>query len=68
LSHAFGRLIHIDIYHFIVGSVLATTNAELWLLGIVTSIVLSVATVLLTAATDEFRSDHGRIDRRPSWR
>lgn len=38
----FGQLIHIDIYHFIVGSVLATTNSELWLLGIVTSIVLSV--------------------------
>ncbi len=38
----FGRLIHIDIYHFIIGSVLATSNTELWLLGIVTSIVLTV--------------------------
>jgi manganese/iron transport system permease protein/iron/zinc/copper transport system permease protein len=38
----FGRMIQIDIYHFIVGSVLAVSDAELWLLGIVTSLVLSV--------------------------
>lgn len=37
-----GELIHIDIYHFIVGSVLAVSNAELWLIAIVTSFVLSV--------------------------
>ncbi len=34
--------IHIDIYHFIVGSVLSVSSAELWLLGIVTSIVVGV--------------------------
>ncbi len=35
-----GQLIHIDIYHYIVGSVLAVTDAELWLLAIVASVVL----------------------------
>ena len=35
-------LIHIDIFHFIVGDVMAVQNGELWLLAIVTSIVLSV--------------------------
>ena len=37
-----GKLIHIDIYHFIVGNVVAVTNEDLWLLGFVTVIVLSV--------------------------
>lgn len=37
-----GQLIHIDIYHFIVGSVLAVSNSELWLIAIVTSFVLSM--------------------------
>ena len=37
-----GELIHIDIYHFIVGSVLSVSNSELWLIAIVTSFVLSV--------------------------
>jgi len=37
-----GRLVQIDIYHFIVGDVIAVTSGELWLLAIVTSIVLSV--------------------------
>ena len=37
-----GQHIHIDIYHYIVGSVLAVTNAEIWLLSIVTAIVLGV--------------------------
>ena len=36
------RLIHIDIYHFIVGSVLAVSNSEFWLVAIVTSFVLSM--------------------------
>lgn len=36
------ELIHIDIYHFIVGSILAVSNSELWLIAIVTSFVLSV--------------------------
>lgn len=37
-----GSLIHVDIYHFIVGSVLSVPDEELWLLAIVASIVLSV--------------------------
>lgn len=37
-----GSLIHIDIYHFIVGSVLSVSNSELWLIAIVTSFVLSM--------------------------
>lgn len=37
-----GELIHIDIYHFIVGSVLAVSNSELWLIAIVASFVLSM--------------------------
>ena len=36
-----GGLIHIDIYHFIVGSVLSVSNAELWLIAIVASFVIS---------------------------
>ena len=38
---AFGGLIHIDIYHYFLGSVIAVSNQDLWLLAIVTSIVLS---------------------------
>ncbi len=38
----FGQLIHIDIYHFIVGSVISVPDEELWLLAIVASVVLSV--------------------------
>lgn len=37
-----GQYIKIDIYHYIVGSVLSVPNEELWLLAIVTSLVLSV--------------------------
>ncbi|MEM9412953.1 MAG: iron chelate uptake ABC transporter family permease subunit, partial [Planctomycetota bacterium] len=36
-----GALIHIDIYHFIIGSVMAVSNNELWLIAIVSSLVLS---------------------------
>ena len=36
-----GGLVHVDIYHFIVGSVLAVSNAELWLIAIVSAFVLS---------------------------
>lgn len=38
----FGQLIHIDIYHYIVGNVLGVRDAELWLLAIVAAIVLCV--------------------------
>jgi manganese/iron transport system permease protein/iron/zinc/copper transport system permease protein len=37
-----GQYINIDIYHYIVGSVLSVPDEELWLLAIVASIVLSV--------------------------
>jgi len=39
---AIGKHIKVDIYHYIVGSVLSVPNEELWLLAIVTSFVLSV--------------------------
>ncbi|MFT5302423.1 MAG: ABC-type Mn2+/Zn2+ transport system permease subunit [Mariniblastus sp.] len=39
---AIGKHIQIDIYHYVMGSVLSVPNEELWLLAIVTSIVLSV--------------------------
>ncbi len=38
----FGEMIDIDIYHYIVGSIVSVSNTDLWLLAIVTSIVLSV--------------------------
>ncbi len=37
---AFGKHIHIDIYHFIVGSVISVSDAELWIAGIVAAIVI----------------------------
>ncbi len=39
---AFGQHIHIDIYHFILGSVISVSDAELWIAGIVTAVVLAV--------------------------
>ena len=39
--NSIGQLIHIDIYHFIVGSVLSVSNAELWLIAIVAATVIS---------------------------
>lgn len=38
----FASMIHIDIYHYIIGNVLTVPDEELWLLAIVTSIVISV--------------------------
>ncbi len=38
----FGSMIHVDIYHYILGNVLSVPDEELWLLAIVTSVVLSV--------------------------
>ncbi len=37
---ALGKHIHIDIYHFIVGSVITVGNPELWIAGIVAAIVI----------------------------
>ena len=39
---AMGKFIHIDIYHFIVGNVVAVTDEDLWLLGFVTTFVAGV--------------------------
>ena len=39
---AFGQFIHIDILHFFQGSVVAPTNAKLWLAAIVTTLVLGI--------------------------
>jgi manganese/iron transport system permease protein/iron/zinc/copper transport system permease protein len=38
----FSRLIHIDIYHYVVGNVLTVPDEQLWLLAIVTSVVVGV--------------------------
>ena len=37
-----GQLIHIDIYHYVLGSVVSVSDDDLWLLAGVTAIVLSV--------------------------
>ena len=37
-----GQYIHIDIYHFIVGSVISVGNAELWLAGLVTAFIVAM--------------------------
>ena len=39
---ALGKHIHIDVVHFIVGSVISVGNAELWIAGIVAAIVIAV--------------------------
>ncbi len=39
---AFGQHIHIDIYHYIIGSIVSANAAKLWLAAIVAAIVLSV--------------------------
>jgi len=39
---ALGQYIHIDIYHFIVGSVISVGNTELWISGVVAAIVITV--------------------------
>ena len=39
---AFSQYVHIDIYHYIVGSIVSADASKLWLAAIVSSIVLSV--------------------------
>ncbi len=39
---AFGEMIHVDIYHYILGSVVSVSDEDMWLLAGVTAIVLSV--------------------------
>jgi manganese/iron transport system permease protein/iron/zinc/copper transport system permease protein len=38
----FGKLVDIDIYHYIIGDLLGVSEIDLWLLAIVTSVVLAV--------------------------
>lgn len=38
----FGEYVHIDIYHYVVGSIASANNSKLWLAAIVTMLVLSV--------------------------
>ena len=42
LASYFNDRIHIDIYHFVVGSVLSISNEELWLMAIIAALVLSL--------------------------
>jgi manganese/iron transport system permease protein/iron/zinc/copper transport system permease protein len=39
---AVGNLVHIDIYHYVIGNVVSVSDADLWLLAGVTAIVSSV--------------------------
>lgn len=39
---AMGKYIQLDIYHFIVGNVVSVSSSELWMLGVVTSIVVGI--------------------------
>lgn len=41
LVSIFQDQIHIDIYHFVVGTVLAVSDSELWLMGVVCAVVLA---------------------------
>ena len=42
LASYFSDRIHIDIYHFIMGSVLTISDSDLWIMGLVTAIVMAV--------------------------
>ena len=42
LASYFSHRIHIDLYHFIIGSVLSISDGELWLMGGVTAVVLAL--------------------------
>ncbi len=42
LASYFNDLIHIDLYHFVVGSILTVSDSHLWLMGGVAAVVLSV--------------------------
>ncbi len=43
---SFGRFIHKDLYHLIIGDVLAVSNSELWMLAIILIIVFAFVTLL----------------------
>jgi manganese/iron transport system permease protein/iron/zinc/copper transport system permease protein len=42
LASYFSHRIHIDLYHFVIGSVLSISDSELWLMGGVTAAVLAL--------------------------
>lgn len=42
LASAFSHLIHIDLFHFVTGTVLAVHDSDLWVMAIVASFVLAV--------------------------
>jgi ABC-type Mn2+/Zn2+ transport system permease subunit/Mn-dependent DtxR family transcriptional regulator len=42
LASYFSDRIHIDLYHFVIGSVLSISDSELWLMGWVTAVVLAL--------------------------
>ncbi|MEM8681138.1 MAG: iron chelate uptake ABC transporter family permease subunit, partial [Planctomycetota bacterium] len=42
LASHFSDRIHVDLYHFIIGTVLSIRDSELWMMGIVTAVVLSL--------------------------
>lgn len=42
LASLYSHRIHVDLYHFVVGTVLAVDTSELWLMAIVAAFVLSV--------------------------
>ena len=42
---AFGRFIHKDLYHLIIGDVLAVSNSELWMLAVILIIVFAFVTL-----------------------
>jgi ABC-type Mn2+/Zn2+ transport system permease subunit/Mn-dependent DtxR family transcriptional regulator len=46
LVSLFDQYIHIDLYHFVVGSVLAVSNAELWMMALVAAFVFAVVILL----------------------
>lgn len=46
LHSLYSDRMHIDLYHFMIGSVLAIEDADLWMMAIITVIVLSVVILL----------------------
>ena len=42
----FSDRIHIDLYHFMMGSVLAIEDADMWMIGIITVVVLAIVILL----------------------
>jgi manganese/iron transport system permease protein/iron/zinc/copper transport system permease protein len=46
LASLFSRFIHLDIYHFLVGQILAVSDADLWMMAIVAAAVMAVLILL----------------------